>query len=399
MAEPLVPRVLVVVCDSWGVGDAPDADAYGDDGSDTLGQHRRRRWAACALRRSRSSAWASSPRSRASRRRAAAGNRARPRHGGLGRQGHHHRALGDDGDPARRTVPAVSPRVPARDHRAVRGRDRPPGPGQRPRLGDRDHRRARGANTCGPGGPSSTRAATACSRSRATRTSCRLEQLYEWCATARSLLTGPHLVGPGDRAAVRRARAGRVRPQPGAPGLRGAAAGPHRARRARRRRRLRCSAWARSRTSSAATASRRAATPTPTTTASTSPWTTCRRPEPAFVFTNLVDFDSKYGHRNDPTRVRGARSRPSTRGCPRSSRRLGGGVLLITGDHGCDPTTPPPTTPASAPRCWRPASPGDRTRSGPGDVRGPRRHRGDAPWGRGRGSSRARASADRLGYA
>src|ERR671910_2852046 len=32
----LVPRVLVLVCDSWGVGDAPDAAAYGDEGSDTL---------------------------------------------------------------------------------------------------------------------------------------------------------------------------------------------------------------------------------------------------------------------------------------------------------------------------------------------------------------------------
>ncbi len=36
MSEALVPRVLVVVCDSWGVGDAPDAAAYGDEGSDTL---------------------------------------------------------------------------------------------------------------------------------------------------------------------------------------------------------------------------------------------------------------------------------------------------------------------------------------------------------------------------
>ena len=35
--EPLVPRVLVVVCDSWGVGGAPDAAAYADEGSDTLG--------------------------------------------------------------------------------------------------------------------------------------------------------------------------------------------------------------------------------------------------------------------------------------------------------------------------------------------------------------------------
>ena len=32
-----VPRVLILVCDSFGVGDAPDAAAYGDEGSDTLG--------------------------------------------------------------------------------------------------------------------------------------------------------------------------------------------------------------------------------------------------------------------------------------------------------------------------------------------------------------------------
>ena len=32
-----VPRVLLLVCDSFGVGDAPDAEAYGDAGSDTLG--------------------------------------------------------------------------------------------------------------------------------------------------------------------------------------------------------------------------------------------------------------------------------------------------------------------------------------------------------------------------
>ncbi|HEX4941391.1 MAG TPA: phosphopentomutase, partial [Actinomycetota bacterium] len=36
MTGARVPRVLVVVCDSWGVGDAPDAAAYGDEGSDTL---------------------------------------------------------------------------------------------------------------------------------------------------------------------------------------------------------------------------------------------------------------------------------------------------------------------------------------------------------------------------
>ncbi len=37
MNGPLVPRVCLIVCDSWGVGGAPDAAAYGDEGSDTLG--------------------------------------------------------------------------------------------------------------------------------------------------------------------------------------------------------------------------------------------------------------------------------------------------------------------------------------------------------------------------
>ena len=32
-----VSRVVLVVCDSWGVGDAPDAADYGDTGADTLG--------------------------------------------------------------------------------------------------------------------------------------------------------------------------------------------------------------------------------------------------------------------------------------------------------------------------------------------------------------------------
>ena len=36
MTARSLPRVLVVVCDSWGVGDAPDAADYGDEASDTL---------------------------------------------------------------------------------------------------------------------------------------------------------------------------------------------------------------------------------------------------------------------------------------------------------------------------------------------------------------------------
>jgi phosphopentomutase len=65
-----------------------------------------------------------------------------------------------------------------------------------------------------------------------------------------------------------------------------------------------------------------------------------RRPGPAFVFTNLVDFDSKYGHRNDPAGYAAAIEAFDGR-LPDLIAGLAGGVLLITGDHGCDPTTPP----------------------------------------------------------
>ncbi|MEA2556194.1 MAG: phosphopentomutase, partial [Actinomycetota bacterium] len=37
MSDPRTSRVCLIVCDSWGVGDAPDADRYGDFGSNTLG--------------------------------------------------------------------------------------------------------------------------------------------------------------------------------------------------------------------------------------------------------------------------------------------------------------------------------------------------------------------------
>jgi phosphopentomutase len=64
-----------------------------------------------------------------------------------------------------------------------------------------------------------------------------------------------------------------------------------------------------------------------------------QRPGPNLVFTNLVDFDSKYGHRNDaPGYARAVEA--LDRRVPDLVGALNGGLLLLTGDHGCDPTTP-----------------------------------------------------------
>ncbi len=62
--------------------------------------------------------------------------------------------------------------------------------------------------------------------------------------------------------------------------------------------------------------------------------------EPGFVFANLVDFDMVWGHRND---VEGY-----ARGLEAVDRRIpelldamiSGDLLVVTADHGCDPTTP-----------------------------------------------------------
>ena len=95
--EPLVPRVLVVVCDSWGVGGAPDAAAYADEGSDTLGNTSRavggiHAPALESLGLGLLTSIEGSPQG-------GRGHGARMGGRTLRRQGHDHRALGDDGHP------------------------------------------------------------------------------------------------------------------------------------------------------------------------------------------------------------------------------------------------------------------------------------------------------------
>jgi phosphopentomutase len=61
------------------------------------------------------------------------------------------------------------------------------------------------------------------------------------------------------------------------------------------------------------------------------------RADPVLVVTNLVDFDTKYGHRNDPKGY--ARCVEAfDRRVPDLVGAVDEGLMFLTGDHGCDPT-------------------------------------------------------------
>ncbi len=58
------------------------------------------------------------------------------------------------------------------------------------------------------------------------------------------------------------------------------------------------------------------------------------------IFTNLVDFDMLYGHRNDPKGFKEALEEFDRRIPEIMSAMEDEDVLIITADHGCDPVTP-----------------------------------------------------------
>jgi phosphopentomutase len=61
---------------------------------------------------------------------------------------------------------------------------------------------------------------------------------------------------------------------------------------------------------------------------------------PGLVFTNLVDFDTQYGHRNDPAGYAANLERFDTRLAGLLPALRPRDLLVITADHGNDPTTP-----------------------------------------------------------
>ena len=336
MTGPLVPRVLVVVCDSWGVGDAPDAAAYGDEGSDTLantaqvvGGIEAPNLASLGLGRLttiRGVDAAGEPGSGA--------GRATERSAGKDTTTGHWEMMGIRLDEPFPLYPEGFPPdlIEAFEReigRQVLGNRPASGTEIIAELGE-EHLRT-GSPIVYTSGDSVFQIATH-------KSVVDLPQLYEWSRAARRLLVGPHNVG-------------RViaRPFDGEPG-----------------------AFVRS------PERRDFSVPPPGPTVLDRLQDAIvpvlgvgkiqdifsgqgitegrysdsndhgvdltleylRRPSPVFVFTNLVDFDSKYGHRNDPTGY-AACVEAFDRRLPELIGALDGGVLLITGDHGCDPTTPP----------------------------------------------------------
>lgn len=65
-----------------------------------------------------------------------------------------------------------------------------------------------------------------------------------------------------------------------------------------------------------------------------------RRAGPGLIFVNLVDFDTLWGHRNEPQAYAGGLVEVDARMPHLISHMRPTDLLILTADHGCDPTTP-----------------------------------------------------------
>jgi phosphopentomutase len=332
---PLVPRVCVVVCDSWGVGDAPDAAAYGDDGSDTLAHTARAvgglsapALASLGLGRLADiegiSPGAPAPGTAHGRAtEVSAGNDTTTGHWEMmGIRLDRPFPLYPDGFP-----PEVLEPFESAIGRGVLGNVPASGTAIIAELGP-EHLRT-GEPIVYTSGDSVFQIATHVDVVP-------LGQLYDWCEIARRICRGPHLVGrviarpfegsPG--AFIRRPERRDYAVSPPAPTVldllveAGASVtGIGKIQDIFDHRGITDAVYSDSNdhgvdlTIEALSSSR------------------------GLVFTNLVDFDSKYGHRNDPAGYAAAIEALDRR-LPELIAALDGGVVLLTGDHGCDPTTP-----------------------------------------------------------
>ena len=334
MPRARVPRVLVLVCDSWGVGHAPDAEAYGDAGSNTLGNCSRAvgeiaapNLAALGLGMLTDIAGVE-PRAESG----TAHGRMTEAAAGKDTTTGHWEMMGIVLERAFPLYPDGFPREviePFEDRigRRVLGNEPASGTEIIDRLGE-DHLRT-GRPIVYTSGDSVFQIAT---HKRVVQ----LETLYEWCRVARSMLTGPHNVGrviarpfegePGAFVRTPERRDFSVEP-PGPTVLdRLVAAG------------VPVYGVGKIQDIFAGRGMSRAEYSSSNDDGVDRTLAFLGRPGPSLVFSNLVDFDSKYGHRNDaPGYARAIEA--FDRRVPELIEALDGGVVFVTGDHGCDPTT------------------------------------------------------------
>jgi phosphopentomutase len=334
-AEARVPRVLILVCDSFGVGDAPDAEVYGDTGSDTIGNTA-----------------------------SAVGGLVAPNLEGLGlgmltkvegvaahaQPGTAHgrlteRSAGKDtttghwemaGIVLDRPFPLYPEGFPPEIMEPFEERIGKPALGNVPASGTEIIAEL-GEEHLRTGRPIVYTSGDSVFQIAAHTDIVSLQQLYEWCRVARRLLVGRHNVG---RVIARpfTGRPGAFVRRPERRDFSVPPPGPTLLDRCRARGvdvygvgKIQDIFTQQGLTEAVYSASNDHAVEL---TASF-----LRRPGPSLVFSNLVDFDSKYGHRNDPSGY--ARSIEALDGrLPELVDALDGGVMLLTGDHGCDPTTP-----------------------------------------------------------
>ena len=331
------PKVAVVVCDSLGVGEAPDAAAYGDRGADTVGHAAAavgglklpnlQRWGFGRL----TSIEGVPPAEPG----AAAVARMAERSAGKDTTTGHWEIMGvvlerpfptyPDGFP-----PQVIDAFTAAIGRGVLGNKPASGTEIIKELGEQH---------LASGDPIVYTSADSVFQIATHKRVVPLERLYDWCERARALLTGPHAVGrviarpfDGEPGAFFRTKERRDYALP--------PAGPTV---------LEALQAAGVRTLGVGKIedifSRRGlAGSDHTGDNDTSLDATVRflnaADGPTLVFTNLVDFDMVYGHRRDAPGYAACLERLDTR-LPEVVDALGeGGWLFLTADHGCDPTAP-----------------------------------------------------------
>jgi phosphopentomutase len=336
VSEPLVPRVLVLVLDSWGVGDAPDAARYGDEGSDTIANTARAVGGLDApnlealglglLTDVEGMAKTAAP--------GTAHGRATERSAGKDTTTGHWEMMGIQLDEPFPLYPEGFPREiidPFQDAMGHRVLGNVPASGTEiiAELGE-EHLRT-GNPIVYTSGDSVFQIATHTAVVP-------LERLYEWCRIARALLAGPHQVGrviarpfDGEPGAFVRSpeRRDYSVPPPGPTVLDAIQAAGVPVRGVGKIHDIF--------SGQGITESRYSASNDDGLDITLE---YLAEPGPQLIFSNLVDFDSKYGHRNDPIGYAEAIGSFDRR-LPELIAALNGGVLLITGDHGCDPTTPP----------------------------------------------------------